>query len=165
MYDPRPHPLYRLSLVNIDAYIAYIAYDNHASLLRAALDVVLPPNAERDGFYHYRDRITTHARVSLAGHVFNHTIVLGTGPVFCTVSELVLWCYAECACASPSAAVCPQKCHPRGVCLTPASDPTHFQFDQARNALSFDVNFAIDHRPRKPKAADKTWRCNSESLT
>lgn len=164
MHDPRPHPLYRLCLVNIDTYIAHIAYEKHESQLSAALDVVLPPNAKRDGFYVYRDRITTRARVSLAGHGFNHTIVVGTGPVFCTVSELVLWCYAECACASP-AAVRPQKCHPRGVCLTPAGDPAHVEFDHAGSALSFDVSFAIKPRPRVPKATDKAWRCSSESLT
>ena len=166
MHDPRPYPPYRLFPVNIDAYIAYISYENDGSVRPAGLDVVLPQKAGRHGFYLYRDRISARAHVSLplpTGQPFNHTIVLGTGPVFCTVTELVLWCHAECTCAS--AAVHPQKCHPQGMCLTPAGDPTHVKFDQVSNALSFDVTFAIKPRPRMPKATDKTWRCNSESLT
>ena len=111
------------------------------------------------GAFPYRHHVTAR----LTGTVppqFNQVVL---GPTT-HESQLALRCYAECrSCASSMS----PKCSPVGWYLDPVRDPRYnlgFVLNPSSGPFTGNVSFTIQHRPRLPRAQDRTQRCDSEYL-
>jgi len=126
------------------------------------LDVNIRTPKFEGGIFPYRHRVT--ARLSLTGTVPLQYRDAVLSPMLPNDSQLMLRCYAECSSCISSRH---PQCSPVGFYLDPLHDQKYnkgFILDPSSGALTGNVTFTIEYRPRRPKAQDRTRRCASESL-